>query len=119
MKKKKKAYMKNRILWEKALRLVLNVSKMRKQFLEEEMFGLSPLMMRSCVTVAAFISEASENNHPKEQLRYLTVSQEALFECIHYLAIIDEEGYGNTVKLTIEAEQVSVLLESYIKALKK
>jgi four helix bundle protein len=119
MKKKKKAYMKNRLLWEKALRFVLNVSKMRKQFLEEDMFGISPLIMRACGTVAAFISEAGENNYPKEQLRCLSVSQEALFECIHYLAIIDEEGYGNTVKLTIEAEHVSVLLESYINALKK
>lgn len=111
--------MKNRILWEKALRLALNVSKMKKQFLDEEMFGLSPLLLKSSATVASYIGETCEAAYADEQLRLLSMAQNALAECRHYLYIVDEEGYGNTVKLTIEAEQVSMLLQSYINGLKK
>lgn len=118
-KKKKKLFMKNRILWEKALRLILNVSKMKKQFLDDEMFGLSPLLLRSTATVASCIGETCEVVQAEEQLRLLCLAQSALSECRHYLYLVDEEGYGNTIKLTIEAEQVSMLLQSYINALKK
>lgn len=96
-----------------------NISKMKKQFLDDEMFGLSPLLFKSSSTVASYISEACESLRPREQLRLLSMSQNALSECRHYLYIVDEEGYGNTIKLRIEAEQVSVILESYINALKK
>ena len=111
--------MKNRILWERALRLVLNITKMKRQIMDEEVFGLSPILMRSSAAVAAFIGEANEVVHPHQQLQLLSMSQSALTECIHHLGVVDDEGYGNTVKLVIEAEQVSVLLESYINALKK
>lgn len=115
--KRKKTSIKNKILWEKSLQLVLNIKKMKKQFLNEEMFGLSPLLTRASTEVSSYIGEACEEKDLRLQLRWLNLAQRALIESKSYL--VNVQRFGNTNKLGIEAEQVSVILESYINALKK
>ena len=117
--KRKKSSKKKRILWDKSLQFVFNVFKYKKQFLNEEMFGLTPLLIRSTTSVASLIAETYESKTVKRQLRLLSISQSTLSECLDYLITIDNQGLGNTEKLVTEAEQVSALLESYIKALKQ
>lgn len=117
--KKKKSFIKNKILWDKAIRFVKSVVKARKQFPEDEMFGLAPLAMRSATSVAAYIAESYDTKGSKRQRRLLTIAQINLNECLDHLIEIDNQGYGKTGRLIIEAEQVSILLESYIKALRR
>jgi four helix bundle protein len=115
--KRKKSSIKNRILWEKSLQLVLNIKKMKKQFLNEEMFGLSPLLTRASTEVSSYIGEACDEKDFRLQLRLLSLAQRALIESRSYL--VNVQRFGNTNKLGIEAEQVSVILESSINALRK
>jgi len=96
--KRKKASTKNRILTDKALQLVLNVMKARKQFLEDELFGLPLVLTRSATAVMAAIDESFNTRYSVHKRNLLNLSLDALTECRHYLMLVDEEGYGNTNK---------------------
>jgi four helix bundle protein len=107
------------MILEKAIQLVNSVNYFRRQYLNENEFGLSPMLRRSSVSVAAYIAEAFETAIPRQKLRLLFASQRALAECDQYLLLTGKQENCNTKKIRIRVEQVSIQLDSYINALRK
>lgn len=106
------------IVWQKAHQLVLAVYKVTKNFPKEEMFGLTSQMRRAMVSVAANIAEAFKKKGVADKLRILNISQGSLSEVQYYLILCDDLQYCNTGELMNQAEEVSRLLESYMKAIR-
>jgi four helix bundle protein len=120
MKNRKNVKMtKKLMIWQKSLQLVNAAGCFRKQFLPGDIFGLSYAIRRSTVSVSSHIAEAFEIQDPSNRLRILQAAQSSLAEFSQHLIMAGRKMGCNTNKIRIEAEQVSVQLESYINALRK
>jgi four helix bundle protein len=96
------------ILWQKAHALVLFVYSLSRTFPKHELYGLTSQIRRAAVsgTVA-------------EKIRYLNISQSSLEECRYFLILVEDLGYAETEGALDRLEEVSKILESYIKGIKR
>ena len=107
------------IVWQKAHQLVLSIYRMTKQFPKEEIYGLTSQIRRSSVSVTANIAEAFKKKSALDKLRILNISQGSLSETEYFLVLSQDLNYGETNSLVNLADEVSRLLENYMKAIKK
>ncbi|QOI97488.1 MAG: four helix bundle protein [Flammeovirgaceae bacterium] len=106
------------IVWQKAHQLVLDVYRKSSLFPKEEVYGLVSQIRRAAVSVAANIAEAFKKRSAKEKLRLLNISQGSLSETEYYLILAEDLGYGDEKSLKANAQEVSRILQSYMKAIK-
>jgi len=109
---------KDLIVWQKAHGLVLSVYKVTRSFPKEEMYGLTSQMRRSSVSVAANIAEAFKKRSNLDKARILNIAQGSLSETEYYVILSEDLSYGDMNKFYEQVDEVSRLLESYIKAIK-
>lgn len=109
---------KDLIVWQKAHRLVLSVYKITKSYPKEEIYGLTSQMRRSSVSVAANIAEAFKKRSNLDKARILNIAQGSLSETEYYIILSKDLDYDEMNNFNEMADEVSRLLESYIKAIK-
>lgn len=100
-------------------KLVIAIDRLRRQYLGDEAFGLSPLLRRTGNSIADFVAAAFEENELRKKLRLLHAAVSLLEECETYLLLAEETADCSTLKMRITAELVSIHLQSYINTLKK
>lgn len=110
---------KDLIVWQKAHQFVLDVYKLTNSFPSHEIFGLTSQFRRAAVSIAANIAEGYKRAGKKDKVRFFNISQSSLEECRYFLILARVLNYGENKEMENRIEEVSKMLESYSKAIKK
>jgi four helix bundle protein len=105
------------LAWKKAHAYVLEIYRLTKQFPKSELFGLTAQMRRAAVSIPANIAEGFKKRTPREKIRILNISQGSLEESRYYLILAKDLDYANTDALLPKLEEVSKMLDAYIRAI--
>jgi four helix bundle protein len=107
------------VLWQKAHGLVLYVYNLSRTFPKYELYGLTSQIRRAAVSVPANIAEGFKKRTVGEKIRYLNIAQGSLEECRYFLILIEDLGYAETKVAMTSLEEVSKILEAYIRGIKR
>jgi len=107
------------VLWQKAHGLVLFIYSLSRTFPKYELYGLTSQIRRAAVSVPANIAEGFKKRTVAKKIRYLNISQGSLEECRYFLFLIEDLGYAETKDAMEKLEEVSKILESYIRGTKR
>ena len=106
------------IVWQKAHELVLDVYRATKDFPKEEVYALTSQIRRSSMSVAANIAEGFKKKSSADKLRILNIAQGSLSETEYFLVLASDLKYRDMSNPITKAEEVSKLLEGYMKAIR-
>ena len=106
------------IVWQKAHGLVLQVYKATRRFPRAELFGLTSQLRRAVVSIAANVAEGFKKRGRADKMRFLNIAQGSLEETRYYLILAGELGYIDSTTLINGLEEVSKLLEAYIRSMR-
>jgi len=105
------------LVWRKAHEFVLAVYGFTAGFPRQETYGLALQMRRAAVSVPANIAEGFRRRGKADKAHYMNMAEGSLEECRYYLILSQDLGYGETIKLSNTAEEVSRLLNAYAAAI--
>ena len=117
MKKAKK--FKDLVVWQKAHQLVIEIYKLTKTYPKHEMFGLTSQLRRAAISVPANLAEGFKRVTLPDKLRFYNIAQGSLEEVRYYLILSQDLEYAQTTQLMEALEEVSRLLEAFMKSLKR
>jgi four helix bundle protein len=109
-------------VWQSAHQMVIDIYRVTARFPSTEKFGLVDQMKRAAMSVPANIVEGQSRNTTKEYLQFLYNARGSLEEVRYFLFLSKDlqflsiEQYD---RLEESYEQISKMLNSLIKALKK
>jgi four helix bundle protein len=104
-------------VWQKSHQLVLLTYEYSDAFPRNEIFGLTSQLRRAVVSVPANIAEGFKKKGKSDKVRFLNIAQGSLEECKYYLILAQDLKFGDSSKLKEKSEEVSKLLDAYIKAI--
>ena len=107
------------IVWQKAHKWVLGIYRYTKRFPKEELYGLSAQLRRAAVSIPANIAEGFKKRGKADKFRFMNIAQGSVEECRYYLILANDLGYGDNDELAQQLKEVSKLLESYAKSIRK
>ncbi|OGV75416.1 MAG: four helix bundle protein [Lentisphaerae bacterium RIFOXYB12_FULL_65_16] len=105
------------VVWQKAHLFVLLVYRLSRTFPKSEMYGLCSQFRRAAVSIAANIAEGFRKRTKADKLRFFNIAQGSIEECRYYLILTRDLEYGNVSELTQRLEEVSKLLEAYMRSI--
>lgn len=105
-------------VWKKAHILVLDVYKLTNDFPSNELYGLTTQIRRASISVPANIVEGYKRNGKAEKVRFYNIAQASLEEVKYLLLLSFDLNYSNNNELYNFADEVSKMLEAYIKGIK-
>ncbi len=85
---------KDLIVWQKSMKLVINVYSLTKKFPQEEIYGLTSQIRRSAVSVPSNIAEGYSRQHGSEYIQFLSIAYASAAEFETQLLIAQDLGYG-------------------------
>jgi len=101
------------IVWQKAHQFVLSVYRFSHIFPKSEIYGLTSQIRRAAISIPANIAEGFKKKTKPDKARFMNIAQGSLEECRYYLILIEDIGYGDSLELMPQLEEVSKLLEAY------
>ena len=104
-------------LWKKAHAWVLAVYRFTERFPKHELFGLTSQLRRAAVSVPANFAEGFKKRSHADKLRFYNIAQGSLEECRYYFILARDLNYGDSNALKRAAEEISKMLDSYMRAL--
>lgn len=107
------------VAWQRAHKFVLEVYSYTTKFPKEEQYGLTSQFRRAAISIASNIAEGFKKNGSKDKLRFYNISQGSIEECRYYLILSQDLHYGDSNNLSIQLEEVSKILGSYINSIRK
>lgn len=105
------------LVWQKAHGLVLAIYEITGGFPKSEIYGLSAQLRRSAVSIPANIAEGFRKQSKKDKIRFMNIAQGSLEETRYYLILAKDLGYHDTSRQLDQSEEVSKMLDAYIKAI--
>jgi len=105
------------VVWQKAHQFVLGAYSYSSCLPANERYGLTSQLRRAAVSIPANIAEGFKRKTKPDKARMMNIAQGSLEECQYYLILAQDLGYGETADLKHELDQVSKLLEAYIRPL--
>ena len=106
-------------LWKKAHSLVLDIYLISKEFPKDELYGLTSQLRRAAVSIPANIAEGFGRFSKVEKIRFLNIAQGSLNEVRYFLILTEDLNYGKVNDLKDKAEEISKILDSYIKRIQE
>jgi four helix bundle protein len=106
------------IVWQKAHKLVIEVYQFTEYFLKTEIYCLTSQIRRSVISIPANIAEGFIKKSEIDKIRFLNIAQSSLEETRYYLILSNDLKYGDSVKILLLLEEVSKLLNAFIKSIK-
>ena len=110
---------KNLKVWQKGIKLVVEIYKTSKKFPQEELYGLTSQMRRSAISIPSNIAEGSGRNSDKDFNRFLEFSLGSSFELetqiiiAHELEFLtNEEFFDLSDKVQEEQKMITGLQKS-------
>ncbi len=101
------------IVWQKAHQFVLAIYRFSDNFPQKEIYGLTSQLRRAAISIPANIAEGFKKRGIADKVRFMNISQGSLEECRYYLILTRDLGYGDSLGLMSQLEEVSKLLEAY------
>ncbi len=74
-------------------------------------------MRRAAVSIAANIAEGFRKRTRAEKARFMNIAQGSLEESRYYLILAGDLGYGEMAPVVNQLEEVSNLLDAYLRAI--
>jgi four helix bundle protein len=108
-------------VWEKGHRLTLAVYKSTAKFPQDELYGLTSQIRRSCSSIPANIAEGCGRNGDTELARFLGIAMGSASELEYHLLLAHDLNLLETTEyreLTREVTEVKRMLTSFIQKLK-
>jgi len=105
------------IVWQKAHQFVLGTYTYTEKFPKAEMYGLVSQLRRAAVSIPANIAEGFKRRTKPDKARLMNIAQGSLEECQYYLILARDLGYGDSATLKSQLDEVSKLLDAYIRSL--
>lgn len=105
------------IVWQKAHQFVLSTYAYTEKFPKPEMYGLVSQLRRAAVSIPANIAEGFKRRTKPDKVRLMNIAQGSLEECQYYLILARDLGYGDSAVLKSQLDEVSKLLDAYIRSL--
>jgi len=105
-------------VWRKAHAWVLGVYRFTEQFPRHELFGLTSQLRRAAVSVPANFAEGFKKRSHLDKLRFYNIAQGSLEECRYYFILARDLNYGDSTALKNRAEEISKMLDSYMRSLR-
>lgn len=105
------------LVWQKAHRLVLDIYRYSDNFPRKETYGLTSQFRRAAVSVPANIAEGFKKRSCPDKIKFMNIAQGSLEECRYYFILSEDLGYGETGTLRRQLEEVSRLLDAYLKGI--
>lgn len=106
-------------IWQKGIKLVVDIYKSTKEFPQEELYGLTSQMRRSAISIPSNIAEGSGRNSDKDFNRFLDISLGSSFELETQIIIArkleflsDEEFLNLSDKVQEEQKMITGLQKS-------
>jgi four helix bundle protein len=103
-------------VWKKAHAWVLAIYRFTEPFPKHELFGLTSQLRRAAVSVPANFAEGFKKHGIADKLRFYNIAQGSLEECRYYLILARDLGYGDSSELTGSLEEISKMLEGYMRS---
>ena len=104
-------------VWQKAHAWVLAIYRFTESFPKQEMFGLTSQLRRAAVSIPANFAEGFKRRGQADKLRFYNIAQGSLEECRYYLILARDLNYGDVTELLKSLEEVSKMLEAYMRSL--
>jgi four helix bundle protein len=105
------------LVWQKAHAYVLEIYRITNRFPKSELFGLTSQMRRAAISIPANIAEGFKKRTPREKIRVLNIAQGSLEESRYYLILAKDLGYSDTTAFRPKIEEISKMLDAYIRAI--
>ena len=105
------------IVWQKGHQFVLDIYKLTAQFPKTEIYGLTSQLRRAAISIPANIAEGFKKKTKPDKARFMNIAQGSLEECRYYLILARDLSYGDISTHMNQLEEVSKLLNAYIRAL--
>lgn len=106
-------------VWKKAHEFVIEVYKISQSFPQSELFGITNQLRRAAISIPANIAEGFRRIGKADKIRFYNIAQSSLEEARYYVFLAHELGYTEDIsKLKNMAEEVSKMLDAYIKQIK-
>lgn len=99
--------------------MVLSIYKYSQNFPNSEIYGLRSQLRNSSTSVPCNIVEGVRRNGQKDKLRFINTAQASLDEAHYQLLLAHDLGYGNSIKLREEAEDLMKMLAAFYGAILK
>ena len=104
------------LVWRRAHQFVLDVYRVTATLPKCETYGLAAQMRRAAVSIPANIAEGFRRRTRIDKARFLNIAQGSGEECRYYGILIQDLGYAETSGLLHKLDDVTALLDRYIKA---
>jgi len=105
-------------VWRKAHAWVLAIYKFTENFPKHELFGLTSQLRRAAVSVPANFAEGFKKRTNPDKIRIYNIAQGSLEECRYFLILARDLRYGDSSSLIGALEEISRMLEGYIRAVR-
>jgi four helix bundle protein len=86
---------KDLIVWQKSMRLVVEIYKLTEKMPREEMYGLTSQMRRSAVSIPSNIAEGRRRGGRNEYKQFLTISYGSGAELETQVELLKQLPFGN------------------------
>jgi four helix bundle protein len=104
-------------VWQRAHAWVLEICRYVARFPKYELFALGSQLRRAAFSVPANFAEGFKKKGKADKLRFYNIAQGSLEECRYYLILARDLGYGATNQLMSALEEISRMLEAYMRTL--
>ena len=98
---------------------MLSIYKLTGSFPKSELFGLTSQMRRAATSIPANIAEGFKKRGRADKVRVLNIAQGSLEESRYYLVLSQDLDHADIASLHPQLEEVSKLLEGYIRAIER
>ena len=105
------------VVWQKAHQFVLAAYGLSRTFPRSETYGLSSQFRRAAVSIAANIAEGFRKRGRADKLRFYNIAQGSIEESRYYLILAKDLEYGDVSEPSQLLEEVSRLLDAYLRAI--
>lgn len=108
--------------WKSAVEFRKQIAQLTQSFPVSEKYQLTSQLIRASRSVSTNIAEGYGRFHFKDQIKFCMNARGSLTECCDHLIIAEELGYiqtGQLSKLLAQAESAGIVLNGYIRYLRK
>jgi four helix bundle protein len=107
------------LVWQKAHAFVLEIYRLTDAFPKSELFALTSQMRRAAISIPANIAEGFKKRTRPDKIRVLNIAQSSLEESQYYRILTRDLHYADTSILRPQLEEVSKMLDAYIRAIER
>jgi four helix bundle protein len=105
------------IVWQKANTFVLQTHQLSQTFPENECYGLTAQLRRAAISIPANMAEGFRRQGRNDKVRFYNLAQGSLEECRYQLILSTDLEFNTSESIKPMLEEVSRLLDRYIKTL--